>query len=365
MRPRVAPLPGGYIVSFLKGLFGGGAPRTATLRPSGEAFEVGRGETLLETALKRGLAYPHDCTVGTCGTCRTRLLAGRVEAITPFGYTLSKDELDAGYILACQAIPKSDIEVEVEIGSGDDVAPTRRAATLIAVDDLTHDIKRLTWRLETPLGWRAGQYANIRWDDSGAHRSYSFATAPARDGATQVQTFVRHIPGGLFTDVLFGAGYAGAAFEIDGPHGNFWLRKGTGPILCIAGGSGLAPILSLLQDAANRRVRRDCVLLFGARTRRDLYAEADVAAIRSAWTAGFDFWPVLSGEQADGFRHGFVTDHVDAALERLGNGAQGYLCGPPPMIDAGIDALTRRGIALDAIFYDKFTDASTRAPAGE
>lgn len=347
-------------MSFLKSLFGKSAPKHVTLAPGGIEFDVGSGQTVLESALGRGIAYPHDCTVGTCGSCRTKLIAGRVEAITPFGYTLSKDELDAGYILACQALPKSDLTLEVEVASGDAIVATTQPATLTAVDDLTHDIKRLTWTVATPFAWRAGQYANIRWDGSGTHRSYSFATAPSRDGSTMLQTFVRHVPGGLFTDALFGGGHGAMMFEIDGPHGNFWLRSGTGPILCIAGGSGLAPLLSLLQDAANRRIRRDCILLFGARTRRDLYAEDEIAAIRSAWTAGFDFWPVLSEEDAPDLRHGFVTDHVAAALDRLGSGAQGYMCGPPPMIDAGIAALGAAGIALDDIHYDKFTDASTR-----
>ena len=352
-------------MSLFRSLFGGASAKRVTLAPSGIGFDVGKGETVLETALKRGVPYPHDCTVGTCGTCRTKLVEGRVEAITPFGYTLSKDELDAGYILACQALPKTDLTLEVEVGSGVAQPPTRQRAALTAVDDLTHDIKRLTWTLETPLTWRAGQYANIRWDDGDAHRSYSFATAPHRDGSTEVQTFVRHVPGGSFTDHLFTRDPHALRFEIDGPHGDFWLRPGAGPRRCVARGRGLAPRLSLLRDAANRRVRRDCVLLFGARTRRDLYAEEEIAGIRSAWTANLEFWPVLSEEDAPGFRHGFVTEHVPAALARLGDGAQGYMCGPPPMIDAGIAALTGAGVRLDEIFYDKFTDASTRGQSGE
>ena len=347
-------------MGFLKSLFGGGGASQVQLLPSEIAFAVEKNQTVLETALKRGIAYPHDCTVGTCGSCRSKLVSGRVEAITPFGYTLSKDELDAGYILACQALPKSDLVLEVDVASSDAIPAIRQPARLTSVDDLTHDIKRLTWRVDTPLRWRAGQYANVCWDGTGAHRSYSFATAPNRDGANELQTFVRHVPGGLFTDALFGGDHAVMTFEIDGPHGNFWLRDGTGPIVCIAGGSGLAPLLSLLQDAANRRVRRDCILLFGARSARDLYGDQEIAAIRSAWTAGFDFWPVLSEENAPGMRHGFVTEHVGAALDRLGGGAQGYMCGPPPMIDAGIAALTAHGIGLDDIHYDKFTDASTR-----
>lgn len=344
-----------------KSIFGGSGPRRVEIVPGNRIFDVKSGQTVLESALKLGIAYPHDCTVGTCGTCRTKLKSGRVAAITPFGYTLSKDELDAGFILACQALPKSDLVIEVELASTGSIAAVAQTATVARTDDLTHDIKRVTWRVAQPLGWRAGQYVNVRWNGGSEHRSYSFADAPSRDGATEISTFMRHVPGGAFTDLVFTGDPTAATFEIDGPHGNFWLREGIGPILCIAGGSGLAPIISLLQDAANRRVRRDCLLLFGARGERDLYAERELAAVRNAWTAAFDFWPVLSVDQAEEYRGGVVTDHVAAALERLGGGVHAYMCGPPPMIDAAIHSLTGHGIAIEDIHYDKFTDASTRA----
>jgi NAD(P)H-flavin reductase len=102
------------------------------------------------------------------------------------------------------------------------------------------------------------------------------------------------------------------------------------------------------------------MLLFGARRERDLYCTAEIDAIRNAWTAGFDFWPILSEEQSERFRNGLVTTAIPAALEKLGPGAEAYLCGPPAMIDAAIDVLTHNGIGLADIYYDKFTDASTK-----
>jgi p-cymene methyl-monooxygenase electron transfer component len=352
-------------MSLFSKLFGKAEPCAVEIESTGQKFAVVSGETVLERALKEGLAYPHDCTVGTCGTCKTRLISGKVDAITPFSYTLSKEELEAGYILACQAVPKSDLVVDVEIASGAAMIAASQTAKLIALDDLTHDIKRARWSVETPVQYRAGQYMNVRWTNAGGtseeHRSYSFAAAPAATGLTELTTYIRHVPGGKFTDMLFASDPFDAKYEIDAPHGNFWLREGTGPILCIAGGSGLAPLISLLEDAASNKVRRDCVLLFGARRERDLYAAEEIAAICNRWTARFDYWPVLSEEQADGHRHGFVTQFVHEALERLGGGAHGYMCGPPPMIDAGIAALVDAGIGLSDVHYDKFTDASSRA----
>lgn len=347
-------------MNWLKSIFGDKGPRTVTIGSSGTQFPVRAGETVLESALKVGVAYPHDCTVGTCGACRTKLVSGKVEAITPFGYTLSREELEAGFILACQALPKTDLELEVDL-SASLMEQVTTAARIAATSHLTHDILRVVWETDAPVRFKAGQYINIRWEGGQVHRSYSFATAPNASEATRVTCFIRHVPGGAFTDLLFDGRAQSLAYELDGPHGQFWLREGKGPILCIAGGSGLAPLMSLLQDAAKRRVRRDCVLLFGGRAARDLYCDMEIGTIRSAWTAGFDYWPVLSETPEAGVRSGLVTDHIAAALGRLGPGAQAYLCGPPAMIDAAIAELIKQGVGMDAIFYDKFTDASAAA----
>ena len=286
-------------MSWLKSLLGKTPPRTVVVKPSDLELIVEPGETILEQALKKGIAYPHDCTVGTCGACRTKLLSGTVDAITPFGYTLSKEELDAGYILACQSLPKSELVVEVELqAEGQENITTN--ARIASTTPLTHDIMMVEWESDLPMHYRAGQYVNVRWNSEDIHRSYSFATAPEKSGQTRLVTFVRHVPGGAFTDMLF-----------------------------------------------------------SGRAKRDLYGEPEISSIKNAWTAGFDFWPVLSETPEPNLLSGLVTEHIGAALERLGPDAQAYLCGPPAMIDAAMEELARQGIPLDAIFYDKFTDAST------
>lgn len=342
-------------------LFGKKAPPKVVLEPSGTTFEVGRNKTVLESALELGLPFPHDCTVGTCGSCRSRLRSGKVDAITPFGYTLSREELQAGYILACQAVPESDLVLEVDLPTADE-APITTQGRIVETVVLTHDIRKITWQIDAPMRYRAGQYLNVSWPDSPGHRSYSFSGAPAADGLTQVSTFIRKVPGGAFTEPLFADGFAGTQFTIDGPHGAFWLRDGDGPILLVGGGSGLSPLMSLLEDAVARNVQRDAVLLFGGRGARDLYCLDEIAAIQERWQGRFEFWPVLSEEQAEGHRHGLVTQEIPAALDALGGTArlQAYMCGPPPMIDAAVAALTSAGVGLESIHYDKFTDASTR-----
>lgn len=339
-------------------LFAKKADFTVSIAESGESFAVGRNETVLEAALKARIAYPHDCTVGTCGSCRTRLLSGKVDAITPFGYTLGREELQAGYILACQAVPESDIVVDVPIGA----APSRKvAARIVDQQPLTHDIRRVTWETAEPVAYRAGQYMNVLCEGLTTPRSYSFSTAAAEGGLTRLSAFVRLVPGGAFTEALFAGRFDDMAFEIEAPLGTFWLREGEGPIVLVGGGSGLSPLMSLLEDAAARGLARDAVLLFGGRGERDLYCLDEIAAIRSAWNGRFEFRPVLSEEQVAGCRFGLVTTEIPAALADLGgpDGLQAYLCGPPGMIDAGVAALTTAGVPLPAIFYDKFTDAST------
>ncbi|MCP5379946.1 MAG: 2Fe-2S iron-sulfur cluster binding domain-containing protein [Novosphingobium sp.] len=344
---------------LFKKIFGKKPNKRVTLSGTDITFEVGRNQTILEAALAQKYAFPHDCTVGTCGSCRSKLLSGKVDAITPFGYTLSREELQAGYILACQAVPESDVELEVEMDP--DIEVKTVSGRIAEMRDLTHDIKQVTWEVDQPMDYVAGQYMNVLWPDAPGSRSYSFSAAPVAGGSTRLSTFIRKVPGGAFTEKLFSGALDNAAFTIEGPHGHFWLRDGAGPILLVGGGSGLSPLISLLEDAVARGVTRDAILLFGGRAERDLYCLDEIAAIGARWKGRFDFWPVLSEEQRDGRRFGMVTGDIQAAIAELGGaaGLQAYMCGPPPMIDAAVSELTAQGVSLDDIHYDKFTDASS------
>jgi p-cymene monooxygenase electron transfer component len=347
---------------MLKKLFARRPLPNVEIVPSGATFTVGRNQTVLESALAAGIAWPHDCTVGTCGSCRSRLVSGKVDAITPFGYTLSREELAAGYILACQAVPESDLRIELEVVAAQE-APRRCGARIVETHELTHDIWQVVWQCDAPVRYRAGQYMNVTWPGAPGPRSYSFSAAPAEAGLTRLSAFVRKVPGGAFTEALFAGSLSDVDFEIEAPHGAFWLRDGEGPIVLVGGGSGLSPLMSLMEDAAARGVGRDAVLLFGGRAGRDLYCLDDIAAIAARWQGRFTFWPVLSDEPAEGCRSGLVTDQIPAAIAELGGAGslQAYLCGPPGMIDAGVAVLAAAGVPVPDIHYDKFTDAGTSA----
>jgi len=356
------------MVSFLKNLFKPKTAPTVEVQPFGASFEVPAGQTVLESALEHSVPFPHNCTVGTCGACKCRLVEGRVKAITDFGYVLSQKELDAGYILACQAVPQEErIVVQVPAGIEDAPPAERYRGSIVATESLTHDILRVKVELDRPLRFVAGQYASLKSAELALPRCYSFADAPEREGSRSVSFMIRKVPGGAFTEALFSGALTGTSLTVEAPLGDFHLRTGEGPMICIAGGSGLAPLLSILEDARKKRVTRRCVLLFGARTQADLYALDQIRTIAGGWRGGFEFLPVLSAEPAgSGWegRRGMVTEFIAEALAgEADRGAGFYMCGPPVMIDRAIDVACDLGVALDAIHYDKFTDLGTAARA--
>ena len=349
-------------MGMLSALFGQSISKV-TAQPSGISFEVRRNQSILEAALAQGIAFPHSCTVGTCGSCKCRLMSGKIREITNFGYVLSAEELRGNVILACQAGAKTDVVLDVPGMDSKRLQPAGDfTARLLATEDLTHDIKRVTITLDRPLRFDAGQYVQLSVDAVFGARAYSLAMAPAADGNQTLEFFIRRVPDGEFTELLFAGHLAELPLKVHGPAGNFWLRDSRAPMICIAGGSGLAPLIALLQDAAARQVGRNCVLLFGARSTADLYALDAIAAIAAHWNGAFKFVPVLSDAAADanwaGAR-GLVTEHIAAAAQDLIAGdTQAYLCGPPPMIDAALPVLAGLGIATEHIHFDKFLDGS-------
>ncbi|MGE0487088.1 MAG: 2Fe-2S iron-sulfur cluster-binding protein [Gammaproteobacteria bacterium] len=349
-------------MGLLSKLFGQSVS-TVTAEPSGLRFEVRSNQSILEAALAQGIAFPHSCTVGTCGSCKCRLKSGKIREITNFGYVLSAEELQGDVILACQAAARGDVVIEVPGLSAHRLHPAQDfTATISATFDLTHDIKQVTLALDRPMQFDGGQYAHLAVDEIFGARAYSFAMPPRAGGTSEVSFFVRHVPGGMFTDLLFSGGLDGKTLKVHGPAGNFWLRDSRAPMICLAGGSGLAPLLSLLEDAVARHVGRPCIVLFGARTAADLYALDRLAAVGADWNGSFTFTPVLSAEPADSAwdgARGLVTDLLASAAAGLASDeAEAYLCGPPPMIDAALPALAALGLQPANMHFDKFLDGS-------
>jgi len=184
-------------MSCIRSLFGKAEPQKVPVNASGLQLMVALDETIIEQALNEGSPCPHYCTVGTDRTCRTNLISGKVDAISPFGYALSRKGLQAGYILACQAVPKTELVVEVELQTQSEEHVTA-TAKLAETMPLTHDTMQFVWETNLPTHYRAGQYPNMCRKGGQVHRSYSLTTAPEKFGQTRLVTFIRHAPGGAF-----------------------------------------------------------------------------------------------------------------------------------------------------------------------
>lgn len=336
-------------------------PSKVSIAGEAEGVEVAPGKTLLEAMLNQGLAMPHDCKVGSCGTCRFKLVEGKVRELSPSALVLERDALVQGYRLACQAMPRSDLVIALDSPLGRQQAVEDFTATIVSTARLCPDIIHLVVEMDRPLAFIPGQYADITAPGTDGPRSYSFAFAPEQGEAQRLEFHVRHVPGGAFTDWLFSADRTGAALGLAGPFGQFHLKDSAAPILCLAGGSGLAPIVAILQHARSLGATRPVTLLYGARTRQHLYCLEEIEALRAAWKAQFEFVPVLSEEDAGsdwaGIR-GMVTEPI-ARLSGLAC-TEAYLCGPPAMIDAAEAQLVQHGVARAMIMADRFLDKSTQ-----
>ncbi len=336
---------------------------------AGEQITVKAGENLLAAGLAAGLDWPHDCRVGSCGTCRCHLKSGKIKALQDFSYVLTPDELEAGTILACQTQLKSDVEVEVELGEGNKAKIVKMEGSVSSIRYLTHDIIEIniSCKQGLPENILAGQYMELSYEGLSKPRNYSFATAP-KAGDKDLSFFARHVPGGEFTDWLFETDRTNTPMTVGGPYGNFWLRQSNALMICIAGGSGMSALKAVLEEACHQQVERDALYVFGARTQKDLYCLDEMAELSKRWNKNhrFEFIPVLSDEpESDGWTgaRGYVTNYlldnyINAGKLNMAQ-SESYMCGPPPMIDAGVKLLTDAGLSGKNIFYDKFLDTST------
>ncbi len=222
-----------------------------------------------------------------------------------------------------------------------------------------------------PMYAHAGQFATLRFPGITQPRPYSLARDPNAESPGEQTFFIRLVPDGEVSAWLKDQDRSGTEIEIAGPLGGFGLDDSSAPMICIAGGSGMSAIMSLLENACARRVQRDCFFFYGARTQADLYCEKEISEVAANWHSDnrFEFVQVLSEEPLDSDwvgNRGFVTDHVDKEWIQTGrisvNDASAFFCGPPPMIEAGANTLIQSGMPQERIYRDVFEDARSPAP---
>jgi Na+-transporting NADH:ubiquinone oxidoreductase subunit F len=270
---------------------------------------------------------------------------------------LTETELKAGIRLACQIVVQRPLAIRIP----EEVLRIRRfRARVSSLRDLTHDIKELRLRLLEPdrMEFAAGQYIQFTVPPGDLvrkpiYRAFSIASPPSL--SAEIELEIRYVPNGICTTYVHKSLKVGDYVTITGPYGEFRLHGGEDEIICIAGGSGMAPIRSLLLDMRNKGIRRSTRYFFGAKTRRDLFLVDEMRAMESAMP-NFKFIPALSEPQPeDDWRGetGLITQVVDRHLSK-GTTCQAYLCGSPLMVDACIKVLHDKGVGDDRIFYDKF-----------
>ncbi|MHB2169002.1 2Fe-2S iron-sulfur cluster-binding protein [Alsobacter sp. R-9] len=320
------------------------------IRGANADLDVGSGTTVLAAALAAGIAYPHGCRSGRCGACKTRLLSGEVALLRHTPFALTDQEKQAGLILACRAEPRSDCSVTWLDALEQEHTVRDEWATVTGLEDLTHDIRLVRLVLQgVRLAFSAGQYAELAFPGCPS-RFYSMANVA---GVEELEFHIRRVPGGRASGFVATQLAVGDQVHLRGPLGHSQLRQGhAGPIIAVAGGSGLAPIASIVETALASGMRQLIRVYFGVRGERDLYAEDRFRTLVAAHP-NLTFTPVLSEEFAPGRRAGLVTQAIAEDGPDL-RGAKAYLAGPPVMVEAATALLLACGLPPSDIHADAF-----------
>lgn len=336
---------------------------SATVQPSGRTFDIGGDETVLSAGVRQGIGLPYGCKDGACGSCKCRLLSGRVTLGNHQSKALSAEEEASGLILTCCATAHSDLVLESKQVTEVGALPIRKMpARVSSLSRVSSDVMVLQLQLPAneEFGFRAGQYVEFILRD-GVRRSYSMANAPHRGPG--VELHIRHMPGGKFTDHVFGGMKEKEIVRIEGPFGSFFLRENSDkPIILLASGTGFAPIKALIEHMQHTGITRPTTLYWGGRRPSDLYLQT--------WIEGqlpslphMRYVPVVSDAAAeDGWngRSGFVHRAVLEDFPNLQN-HQVYVCGAPIVVESAQRDFT--GLAklpAEEFFADSFTSEADK-----
>jgi propane monooxygenase reductase subunit len=337
---------------------------TVVFEPIGEEIECGEDETVLDAAFRHGLSLVYGCREGQCSACKCFLLEGEVSLKRYSTFALSDSEESSGYTLLCRAMPDTDLTVEllhVQDNYRLDHAIKDGTATVASCAPLTGDIYHLVLDLAdaSEHTFTPGQYVDLHVPGTDLRRSFSMAGLP---GAGKLEFLIRAYEGGAFASVLRAGLAAGTEIAFTGPYGSFQLADTNRDVLMVAGGSGMAPVLSLLRELAGQASPRTIRFFYGARTSADLFHRELIDELGSQ-LADFQYTEVISEPGDNGWTgaSGYVHEAAAAALaDGEVTDPEIYTCGPPPMVDALVDVLTNaHGVEESDIRYDKFTTAVT------
>lgn len=335
-----------------------------TVQPSGRAFAASGSETILAAAISAGVGLPYGCKDGACGSCKCKKISGTVTHDTYSDKALSAQELEQGVILTCRATATSDVVLESRQVTDVDSFPIKKMPVRVsALNQLSPDVMQVLLQLPAhdQFRYHAGQYIEFILRD-GARRAYSMATAPhTQASGPAMELHIRHMPGGLFTDHVFGGMKPKEILRIEGPFGSFFLREDSNkPLVFLASGTGFAPIKALIEHMQHTGSTRAVSLYWGGRRPADLYMDAWLQA-QAAAMPQLRYIPVLSDalpEDAWTGRTGFVHQAVLDDFADL-SGHEVYACGAPIVVNSARASYTaERGLPEDSFFADAFTSAA-------
>jgi len=336
-------------------------------------MEVAEDEKILDAAFRQGIHLMHGCREGQCSACKSYILEGEIQMERYSTFACNDAEVDEGYVLLCRAHAFSDCTIELLNFDEDELlggVPIQDVRTRIrAIEPMTRDIVSLRLTAVEPATYefKPGQYSDIGIPGTDEHRSFSMATTQSTPG--EIEFLIKKYPGGKFSALLDDGLSVGDELHVNGPYGSFTIKDGhVLPVVCIGGGAGMAPILSLLRHLNETQSTRPVRFYYGARTAGDLFYLDEILAL-GAGLRDFEFVACLSESLPDGDtaarmpqgvvpEAGNVTDVVarrEAALAKC----EVYLCGPPPMVDAALDFLDGQGVPKDQVFHDSFTSPAT------
>lgn len=316
-------------------------------------------ELVMDAAFRQKINIPMDCRDGVCGTCKCHVEKGAFELGFYLEEAMTEDEAAEGYALTCQMTPQSDCVVKVPASSlACKTAPESVTGEVIAVDPLSATTFGLRVRLAKPIGFLAGQYVNIRVPGTDRHRSYSFSSLP---GGAEGSFLIRNLPGGTMSTWLGSRAKPGDTLELTGPMGAFYLRPIERPQLWLAGGTGLAPFLAMLEKVAVEGTDHPIRLYYAVSRGADL-VELDRMKALAAAIGHVEVVTILAAPDEDHARKGFVTDHLGTE-DFNGGDTDVYLCGPPPMVEAVRQHMAALGVQPASFHFEKFNPTETTAVA--
>lgn len=328
---------------------------TINITPSGQQFTAEENEYILEAALRAGIAFPYGCRGGVCGSCLGDLQQGQVDYPEGIPMGIGEDDIAEGKNLFCQAVAKSDLTLHVpEITGEQEIQVKTLPARVEHLRKLSHDVMEMTLKLPSTerMQFFAGQYIDFLLKD-GRRRSFSLANAPVSD--QYLELHLRHVEGGHFTEYVFNEMKQKELVRIEGPHGSFYLRDSDRPVILMGGGTGFAPLKSMIEQCLETGNKRTIYLYWGVRAKRDLYHHSLV----QTWAdknEHIHYIPVLSEPlDSDAWqgRQGFVHTAVADDFDDL-SAYDVYMSGPPPMILAGKQAFKTKGLPMEQLYSDSF-----------